>query len=140
MEYNAALAAISFMIFLGLSKYPYSFVISNLKYCAMSPIPVQNCTTYNYFCLYNVQFCYFKNNSDVISLLSNVFDWGNKRSAGSTIEERQSFEENFLDKGFVDTFRKRLGVVGYTYWGYHHGTRKTNKGNQVCIELVNWCV
>ncbi|KAF3546659.1 hypothetical protein DY000_02002312 [Brassica cretica] len=54
---------------------------------------------------------------------------GNKRSAGFTIEERQSFRENFLDKGLVDTFRKQHpGVVGYTYWGYRHGTRKTNKG------------
>ncbi|CAH8265603.1 unnamed protein product [Arabidopsis lyrata] len=46
---------------------------------------------------------------------------GNKRSAGFTIEERQSFGANFLAKGFVDTFRKQhLGVVGYTYWGYRH--------------------
>lgn len=36
---------------------------------------------------------------------------------------------NFLSKGFVDTFRKQHpGVVGYTYWGYRHGGRKTNKG------------
>nr|GEY46097.1 DNA-(apurinic or apyrimidinic site) lyase, chloroplastic isoform X3 [Tanacetum cinerariifolium] len=40
---------------------------------------------------------------------------GNKQSAGFTIEERNSFEENFLNKGFVDTFRKRHpNVVGYT--------------------------
>ncbi|PHU16691.1 DNA-(apurinic or apyrimidinic site) lyase, chloroplastic [Capsicum chinense] len=55
---------------------------------------------------------------------------GNKRSAGFTEEERQSFETNFLNKGFVDTFRKQHpGVVGYTYWGYRHGGRKTNKGH-----------
>ncbi|KAJ4904044.1 hypothetical protein Rs2_17995 [Raphanus sativus] len=54
---------------------------------------------------------------------------GNKRSAGFTIEERQSFGENFLEKGFVDTFRKQHpGVVGYTYWGYRSGARKTNRG------------
>lgn len=54
---------------------------------------------------------------------------GNKRSAGFTAEERQSFETNFLNKGFVDTFRRQHpGVVGYTYWGYRHGGRKTNKG------------
>ncbi|VFQ66305.1 unnamed protein product [Cuscuta campestris] len=54
---------------------------------------------------------------------------GNKRSAGFTDEERQSFEKNFLNRGFVDTFRKQHpGVVGYTYWGYRHGGRKTNKG------------
>ncbi|KAG8367856.1 hypothetical protein BUALT_Bualt16G0116100 [Buddleja alternifolia] len=54
---------------------------------------------------------------------------GNRRSAGFTDEERQSFQTNFLDKGFVDTFRKQHpDVVGYTYWGYRHGGRKTNKG------------
>ncbi|EYU20784.1 hypothetical protein MIMGU_mgv1a006367mg [Erythranthe guttata] len=54
---------------------------------------------------------------------------GNKRSAGFTDEERKSFETNFLEKGFVDTFRKQHpDVVGYTYWGYRHGGRKTNKG------------
>lgn len=55
---------------------------------------------------------------------------GNRRSAGFTDEERQSFETNFLSKGFVDTFREQHpGVVGYTYWGYRHGARKTNRGN-----------
>ncbi|KAL3625567.1 hypothetical protein CASFOL_031021 [Castilleja foliolosa] len=54
---------------------------------------------------------------------------GNKRSAGFTDEERKSFQTNFLDRGFVDTFRKQHpDVVGYTYWGYRHGGRKTNKG------------
>ncbi|KAL8459986.1 hypothetical protein ACS0TY_031768 [Phlomoides rotata] len=54
---------------------------------------------------------------------------GNKRSAGFTDEERNSFQTNFLDKGFVDTFRKQHpDVVGYTYWGYRHGGRRTNKG------------
>ena len=29
----------------------------------------------------------------------------------------------------MDTFRKQHpNVVGYTYWGYRHGGRKTNKG------------
>ncbi|GAB4843900.1 hypothetical protein Ancab_013864 [Ancistrocladus abbreviatus] len=54
---------------------------------------------------------------------------GNRRSAGFTDEERQSFEINFLSKGFIDTFRRQHpGVVGYTYWGYRHGARKTNRG------------
>ncbi|KAK6127303.1 hypothetical protein DH2020_038966 [Rehmannia glutinosa] len=54
---------------------------------------------------------------------------GNKRSAGFTDEERKSFQTNFLDRGFVDTFRKQHpDVVGYTYWGYRHGGRKNNKG------------
>ncbi|KAL8145712.1 hypothetical protein AgCh_003745 [Apium graveolens] len=60
----------------------------------------------------------------------NIFNpAGNKRSAGFTIEERQSFEMNFLSKGFVDTFRNQHpGGVGYIYWGYRHNGRKTNKG------------
>ncbi|KAL0740031.1 hypothetical protein Bca4012_081544 [Brassica carinata] len=63
---------------------------------------------------------------------------GNKRSAGFTIEERQSFGENFLDKGFVDTFRKQHpGVVGYTYWGYRSGARKTNRGWRLDYFLVS---
>ncbi|XP_076959937.1 DNA-(apurinic or apyrimidinic site) endonuclease, chloroplastic-like [Bidens hawaiensis] len=63
---------------------------------------------------------------------------GNKRSAGFTIEERKSFEENFLKKGFVDTFRKQHpNAVGYTYWGFRHGGRKTNKGWRLDYFLVS---
>ncbi|XVE90857.1 hypothetical protein DITRI_Ditri20bG0109900 [Diplodiscus trichospermus] len=63
---------------------------------------------------------------------------GNKRSAGFTIEERKSFGTNFLSKGLVDTFRKQhQGVVGYTYWGYRHGGRKTNKGWRLDYFLVS---
>ncbi|KAK8590222.1 hypothetical protein V6N13_088991 [Hibiscus sabdariffa] len=63
---------------------------------------------------------------------------GNRRSAGFTIEERQSFGTNFLSRGFVDTFRKQHpGVVGYTYWGYRHGGRKTNKGWRLDYFLVS---
>ncbi|MCD7459274.1 hypothetical protein HAX54_040533 [Datura stramonium] len=66
---------------------------------------------------------------------------GNKRSAGFTEEERRSFETNFLNKGFVDTFRKQHpGVVGYTYWGYRHGGRKTNKGWRLDYFLVSECI
>ncbi|KAF7804050.1 DNA-(apurinic or apyrimidinic site) lyase, chloroplastic isoform X1 [Senna tora] len=63
---------------------------------------------------------------------------GNRRSAGFTDEERKSFEENFLSRGFVDTFRRQHpGVVGYTYWGYRHGGRKTNKGWRLDYFLVS---
>ncbi|KNA14056.1 hypothetical protein SOVF_111030 isoform B [Spinacia oleracea] len=63
---------------------------------------------------------------------------GNKRSAGFTIEERESFEKNFLSEGFVDTFRKQHpDVVGYTYWGYRHGGRKTNRGWRLDYFLVS---
>ncbi|XP_071714209.1 DNA-(apurinic or apyrimidinic site) endonuclease, chloroplastic-like [Rutidosis leptorrhynchoides] len=62
----------------------------------------------------------------------------NKRSAGFTIEERWSFEDNFLKKGFVDTFRKRHpNVVGYTFWGSGHGGVKTNKGWRLDYFLVS---
>ncbi|XVE95869.1 hypothetical protein REPUB_Repub02eG0171500 [Reevesia pubescens] len=63
---------------------------------------------------------------------------GNKRSAGFTTEERQSFGTNFLSRGLIDTFRKQHpGVVGYTYWGYRHGGRKTNKGWRLDYFLVS---
>lgn len=59
----------------------------------------------------------------------HVMAQGNKRSAGFTEEERKSFETNFLDRGFVDTFRKQHpNAVAYSYWGYRHGGRRTNKG------------
>ncbi|GKV50034.1 hypothetical protein SLEP1_g56749 [Rubroshorea leprosula] len=63
---------------------------------------------------------------------------GNKRSAGFTNEERQSFGTNFISRGFVDTFRKQHpDVVGYTYWGYRHGGHKTNKGWRLDYFLVS---
>ncbi|BBH07265.1 apurinic endonuclease-redox protein [Prunus dulcis] len=63
---------------------------------------------------------------------------GNKRSAGFTDEERQSFGSNFLSRGFVDTFRRQHpGVVGYTYWGYRHGGRKFNRGWRLDYFLVS---
>ncbi|GJN17437.1 hypothetical protein PR202_gb04501 [Eleusine coracana subsp. coracana] len=63
---------------------------------------------------------------------------GNRRSAGFTNEERESFETNFLSKGFVDTFRKQHpNVVAYSYWGYRHNGRKTNKGWRLDYFLVS---
>uniref|UniRef100_J3L4Y6 DNA repair nuclease/redox regulator APEX1 n=1 Tax=Oryza brachyantha TaxID=4533 RepID=J3L4Y6_ORYBR len=39
------------------------------------------------------------------------------KSAGFTIEERESFETNLSSRGFVDTFRKQHpNAVGYTFW------------------------
>jgi len=41
----------------------------------------------------------------------------NLRSAGFTIEERESFASRYLQAGFRDVFRSlHPGVVGYTYW------------------------
>jgi len=65
----------------------------------------------------------------VLSHFQFFFFQGNRKSAGFTNEERESFETNFLSKGFVDTFRKQHpSVVAYSYWGYRHNARKTNKG------------
>lgn len=36
----------------------------------------------------------------------------------------------------MDTFRRQHpGVVGYTYWGYRHNGRKTNRGVIVFLML-----
>ncbi|KAL3694527.1 hypothetical protein R1sor_008178 [Riccia sorocarpa] len=54
---------------------------------------------------------------------------GNRKSAGFTTEERESFKDNFLNKGFVDTFRhQHPNVVAYTFWGYRFGSRGKNNG------------
>lgn len=63
---------------------------------------------------------------------------GNRRSAGFTDEERTSFEENFLNRGFVDSFRQQHPeAVGYTYWGYRQGARPGNKGWRLDYFLVS---
>ena len=55
---------------------------------------------------------------------------GNLRSAGFTIEERESFEANLLEGvGLVDTFRRQHpNTVAYTYWAYRSFARKANRG------------
>lgn len=63
---------------------------------------------------------------------------GNHKSAGFTDEERTSFEDNFLNRGFVDTFRQQHPkAVGYTYWGYRQGARPGNKGWRLDYFLVS---
>lgn len=63
---------------------------------------------------------------------------GNRRSAGFTDEERTSFEDNFLNRGFVDSFRQQHPeAVGYTYWGYRQGARPGNKGWRLDYFLVS---
>ena len=53
----------------------------------------------------------------------------NLRSAGFTIEERESFAERYLKNGLTDAFRTlHPGIVGYTYWGYRFNLRAKNKG------------
>ena len=61
-----------------------------------------------------------------------LFFQAKTEAAGFTIEERESFEENFSSKGFIDTFRKQHpNAVAYTFWGENQ--RISNKGT-----VLNW--
>ncbi len=52
----------------------------------------------------------------------------NEHNAGFTIEERQSFD-NFLSKGFIDSFRyKYPDKIQYSWWSYRSGARRRNIG------------
>lgn len=52
----------------------------------------------------------------------------NKRNAGFTIEERLGFE-NFIESGFVDTFRIfNKEPDNYTWWSYMFNSRAKNVG------------
>eukprot|EP00897_Mesotaenium_endlicherianum_P001628 jgi/Mesen1/1493/ME000132S00438 len=74
---------------------------------------------------------------------------GNKRSAGFTDEERESFsrlllgqgqgqEQEQKEGGLVDTFRhQHPAAVAYTYWGYRLGARKKNRGWRLDYFLVS---
>eukprot|EP00850_Spirogloea_muscicola_P006356 SM000030S11365 [mRNA] locus=s30:292559:296336:- [translate_table: standard] len=63
---------------------------------------------------------------------------GNKRSAGFTVEERESFAKHYLQNGFVDTFRRQHPKkVAYTYWGYRMKTRPKNQGWRLDYFLVS---
>lgn len=69
--------------------------------------------------LFQFQCCYFQAKTE---------------AAGFTIEERESFEENFTSKGLIDTFRKQHpNAVAYTFWGENQ--RMTNKG-MVLFQLL----
>ncbi|KAL7680031.1 putative AP endonuclease 1, endonuclease/exonuclease/phosphatase [Plasmopara halstedii] len=53
---------------------------------------------------------------------------GNRKSAGFTDEERESFGK-ILENGFIDTFRHlNPDKVEYSYFGYRHNMRMKNKG------------
>ncbi|KAH7491097.1 DNA-(apurinic or apyrimidinic site) endonuclease, chloroplastic [Phytophthora ramorum] len=53
---------------------------------------------------------------------------GNRKSAGFTDQERESFGE-ILDSGYVDTFRRlHPDKVEYSYFGYRNNMRAKNKG------------
>ncbi|KAL4123545.1 hypothetical protein PRIC2_009398 [Phytophthora ramorum] len=53
---------------------------------------------------------------------------GNRKSAGFTDQERESFGK-ILDSGYVDTFRRlHPDKVEYSYFGYRNNMRAKNKG------------
>ena len=62
---------------------------------------------------------------------------GNLKSAGFTIEERTSFD-NFLNSGYIDTWRKRNeDVVKYSYWSMMGNAREKNKGWRLDYTIVD---
>jgi exodeoxyribonuclease-3 len=61
----------------------------------------------------------------------------NLRSAGFTLEERQSFQR-FIDAGFMDTFREfEQGPGHYTWWSYRAGARARNVGWRIDYFLIS---
>lgn len=62
----------------------------------------------------------------------------NKRTAGFTIEERNSFA-NFLEKGFVDAFRSKYPdhVKAYSFWSYRSGARAKDVGWRLDYFIVS---
>ena len=63
----------------------------------------------------------------------------NKRNAGFTEEERRGFD-NYIDAGFIDTFREFNAEEGhYTWWSYMFNSRAKNVGWRIdyfCISSI----
>jgi len=58
-------------------------------------------------------------------------------TAGFTFEERDWFDQ-FLNKGFIDTFREFNDQDGkYTYWTYQYNAREKNNGWRIDYWLIN---
>lgn len=62
----------------------------------------------------------------------------NRGAAGFSDEERSKIEQ-FIDAGFVDTFRRlHPGATGkYTWWSYRFNARKTNAGWRIDYFFVS---
>jgi exodeoxyribonuclease-3 len=61
----------------------------------------------------------------------------NVKNAGFTPEERQGFQ-NFVDAGFVDTFREfEPGGGHYTWWTWRLNARERNVGWRIDYVLVS---
>ena len=63
---------------------------------------------------------------------------GNKRTAGFTDEERDSFKDILKDVNLVDTFRyKYPDKIEYSFWTYRMNARKKNVGWRLDYFLVS---
>jgi exodeoxyribonuclease-3 len=61
----------------------------------------------------------------------------NRGNHGFTDEEREGFQ-NFLDAGFIDTFReKHPEKVKYSWWSYFHNSREKNVGWRIDYILAS---
>lgn len=62
----------------------------------------------------------------------------NRGKKGFTDEERQGFQ-NFIDNGFIDTFRLfKQGNGFYTWWSHFANARERNVGWRIDYFLVSW--
>lgn len=62
----------------------------------------------------------------------------NKRTAGFTDEERDSFKKHLEKLKLIDTYRyKNPDKIEYSYWSYRFGARKKNKGWRIDYFLVS---
>lgn len=62
----------------------------------------------------------------------------NKRNAGFTDEERNSFKETLKNLKLIDTFRYIYPKeIKYSYWTYFHNAREKNKGWRIDYFLVS---
>lgn len=63
---------------------------------------------------------------------------GNKRTAGFTDEERDSFKKTLETLNLVDTYRyKHPNKIEYSYWSYRMNSRVKNKGWRIDYFLVS---
>lgn len=63
---------------------------------------------------------------------------GNKRTAGFTDEERESFKKHLKELDLVDTYRYLYpDKVEYSYWSYRFSSRKKNNGWRIDYFLVS---
>jgi exodeoxyribonuclease-3 len=63
---------------------------------------------------------------------------GNKRTAGFTDEERDSFKKTLDTLNLIDTFRyMHPNKINYSYWSYRMNSRAKNKGWRIDYFLVS---